>query len=125
MPYRSFFPDASGYRPKSGLIVQHERQSRRGNAPFARLLGAARSVGIAARLSRDAGHYLCNYAYWRALERRSDGIPIVQFIHIPPIRLYPRRRRSKQASLSLPPLVAAAEALLIALLAASRRNRVR
>jgi pyroglutamyl-peptidase len=115
------FPDASGYRPKSTLIAQIERQSRRGNAPFARLLGAARSVGIPARLSRDAGRYLCNYVYWRALERQRDGIPIVQFIHIPPVRLYPRRCRAKRASLSLPPLVVAAEALLIALLAASRR----
>ena len=115
------FPDASGYRPKSGLIAQTERQSRRGNAPFARLLGAAKSAGIPARLSRDAGRYLCNYAYWRALERRRDGKPIVQFIHIPPVRLNPQRRPAKRPSLSLPPLVAAAEALLIALLAASRR----
>ncbi len=115
------FPDASGYRPKSGLIAPTERQSRRGNAPFARLLGAVRPVGIPARLSRDAGRYLCNYAYWRALERRRDGGPLIQFIHIPPVRLNSRRRRSKRPSLSLPPLVAAAEALLIALLAASRR----
>jgi pyroglutamyl-peptidase len=113
------FPDASGYRPKSGLIEQNERQSRRGNAPFARLLSAARSAGIPARLSRDAGRYLCNYAYWRALERSRDGVPVVQFIHIPPIRLN-SRRHSKRPSLSLPPLAAAAEALLIALLAASR-----
>lgn len=115
------FPDAGGYRPKSDVIAGGEPRSRRGNAPFARLLGAARSVGIPARLSHDAGRYLCNYAYWRALERSRGGGPLVQFIHIPPVRLNSRRRRSKRRPLSLPQLVGAAEALLIALLAASRR----
>ncbi|MBV8510325.1 MAG: hypothetical protein JO289_09165, partial [Xanthobacteraceae bacterium] len=40
---------------------------RRGRAPFARLAAAVRTSGLPARLSRDAGTYLCNYAYWRAL----------------------------------------------------------
>jgi pyroglutamyl-peptidase len=114
------FPDTSGYRPKSGLITRNKGQSRRGNAPFARLLGAARSVGIPARLSRDAGRYLCNYAYWQALQKSRHGRPLIQFVHIPPVRLSPRRRRVQRRSLSLPPLLAAAEALLIALVAASR-----
>jgi pyroglutamyl-peptidase len=114
------FPDANGYRPKSGVIANGEPQSRRGNAPFARLLGAVRPLGIPARLSRDAGRYLCNYAYWRALERTRHGGPLVQFVHIPPVRLNPQRRRSARRAVSLPPLVAAAETLLIALAAASR-----
>ncbi len=114
------FPDASGYRPKEGIIAEGEPQSRRGNAPFARLLGAVRPLGVPAQLSRDAGRYLCNYAYWRALERSHGGGPLIVFVHIPPVRLSSRRRRSKRRSLSLPPLVAAAEALLITLLAASR-----
>ncbi len=115
------FPDASGYRPKSGLIAAGKPWSRRGNAPFARFLGAVRPLGIPVRLSRDAGRYLCNYAYWRAPERSRDGGPLVQFIHIPPIRLDPRRRRSKKRFISLQALLAAAEAMLIALSAASRR----
>jgi len=114
------FPDASGYRPKSGKIAERAPSSRRGNAPFARLLGALRPFGIPARLSHDAGRYLCNYAYWRALERSRHGEPLVQFVHIPPVRLRPRRRRSKRRALSLPPLIAAGEALLVALAAASR-----
>jgi pyroglutamyl-peptidase len=115
------FPDASGYRPKSGVIAEGGPQSRRGNAPFARLLGAVRPLRIPARLSRDAGRYLCNYAYWRALERRRQGGPLVQFVHIPWVRRNPRRRHSKRRALSLPLLVTATEALLIALAAASRR----
>jgi pyroglutamyl-peptidase len=113
------FPDASGFRPPHGIIARGRPSSRNGNAPFARLLSAARSRALPARLSRDAGRYLCNYAYWRALERR-DGEQLVQFIHIPAARLAPRRR-SKQPAPSLATLTDAAEAILIALVAASRR----
>ena len=115
------FPDVNGYRPPAGVIAKGKPRSRRGNASFARLLGAVRPTHIPARLSRDAGRYLCNYIYWRALERSRNGGPLIQFIHIPPVRPNSRRRRSKRRLLSLPPLIAAAEALLIALIAASRR----
>ena len=63
------FPDASGFRPQRGVIAPGEPAALRGAAPFARLLGAVRSSAVPARLSRDAGRYLCNYAYWRALEQ--------------------------------------------------------
>ena len=65
------FPDASGFRPQRGVIAPGEPAALRGAAPFARLLGAVRSSAVPARLSRDAGRYLCNYAYWRALEQAS------------------------------------------------------
>jgi pyroglutamyl-peptidase len=115
------FPDASGHRPQCGVISQGQPASHKGNAPFARLLGAVRTTGVPARLSRDAGRYLCNYAYWRALQRVRDGRPLVQFVHIPPVRLGPRPRRSGRRRLpTLAGLIIAAEALLIALIAASR-----
>jgi pyroglutamyl-peptidase len=114
------FPDVGGHVPQSGTIVRGGAPSRRGNAPFMRLLSAARAGGASARLSRDAGRYLCNYAYWRTLERVRGGWPLVQFIHIPQVRLTPRRR-GRRRSPSLSQLVTAAEALLIALVAASRR----
>ena len=86
------FPDASGRRPQGGVIARGAPQSRQGNAPFARLLGAVRASAVAARLSRDAGRYLCNYAYWQALQRTRDGRPLIAFVHIPPVRLAPRPR---------------------------------
>jgi hypothetical protein len=65
---------------------------------------------------------LCNYAYWRALHRARDGHPLVQFVHIPLIKLKPRpRRRSRRRSPGSAQLIAAAETLLIALITASRR----
>lgn len=115
------FPDASGYRPQRGFIVAGGPATLQASAPFARLLGAVRGCAVPARLSRDAGRYLCNYAYWRALERARDGRPLVQFVHIPRIMVNPRPRRLGRRSPSFPALITAAERLLVALIAASRR----
>jgi pyroglutamyl-peptidase len=115
------FPDASGYRPRQGIIAPGEPAALRSAAPFARLLGAVRASTVPALLSRDAGRYLCNYAYWRALERSRDGRPLVQFVHIPGVSLGPRRQRHGRRSPPLGALVAGAERLLIVLIAASRR----
>jgi len=115
------YPDASGYRPARAAIEPGKPRALCGGAPFPHLLDAARGSGFPARLSRDAGRYLCNYIYWRALERACGTPTLVQFIHIPHIRLTPRRRRSQRTALAFPPLLAAAEMLLIALIAASRR----
>ena len=115
-------PDASGHRPHRGVIAPGGPATIRGVAPFARLLGAVRGGAVSARLSRDAGRYLCNYAYWRALERSQRRRPLVQFVHIPPIRISPRPLRARRRR--TPPLhrlVSAAENLLLALAAASRR----
>jgi pyroglutamyl-peptidase len=115
------YPDASGRRPPGAAITPGGPRALRGGAPFSRLLGAVRGSGFPARLSGDAGRYLCNYAYWRALERAHGTPTLVQFVHIPHVRLTPWRRRSRRSRLALTPLIAAAEMLLIALIAASRR----
>jgi pyroglutamyl-peptidase len=117
----SLFPDASGCRPPRRVIAPGGPAALRGAAPFARLLGALRMSAVPSRLSRDAGRYLCNYAYWRALEQARNGRPLVQFIHIPPVLLGARRKRPGRRTARLGSLVTAAERLLIALIAASRR----
>ena len=115
------FPDARGHRPQHGTIKLDGPAALRGNAPFAQLLGAARTRTRASRMSRDAGRYLCNYLYWRALEHLRQNGPLTQFIHIPPVSNKARQRsRGKQTALSLAQLVNGAEAILIALMAASR-----
>jgi pyroglutamyl-peptidase len=75
--------------------------------------------GVRARLSRDAGRYLCNYVYWRGLEASRSGTPLVQFVHIPPVARTPRLP-GKKRRVSHAALVRAAEAILLALLAAHR-----
>jgi pyroglutamyl-peptidase len=113
------FPGADRCRPLQGAIVIGKPRSLRGNAPFATLLGAAREK-FPSRLSHDAGRYLCNYAYWRSLQEAKHGRPLVQFVHIPPVRFAPERR-SRKARSCFGRLVRAGEAILIALIAASRR----
>ncbi|HML06653.1 MAG TPA: pyroglutamyl-peptidase I [Xanthobacteraceae bacterium] len=114
-------PDAGGHRPQRGFIQSGGAVALRGAAPFTRLVGAVRGCAVPAGLSRDAGRYLCNYAYWRALERAPHGRPLVQFVHIPLVSLHPRPRRRGRRSPSFSALMTAAERLLIALLTASRR----
>jgi pyroglutamyl-peptidase len=116
------FPDAGGHRPLHSAIEPHGPAARRGHSPFMRLAGATRTTAAPARLSRDAGRYLCNYLYWRALEQVRDGRPLVQFVHIPPVGHKARpRRRVKKPPTTLAQLLQTGEALLIALMAASRR----
>ena len=116
------FPDADGYRPQRPGIAPAKPAFLRGRAPFAELLGAVRPVGFPARLSCDAGRYLCNYAYWRALERAGRTGALVQFVHIPRVRLQSRiKRDGERRQLSFPALVNAAERLLVGLMAARRR----
>lgn len=118
------FPDASGHRADCGLIQPRGQTALHGNAPFADLLGALRSSAIPGRLSRDAGRYLCNYSYWRGLERASGGRPLVQFVHVPRVTFDPCRRRQSRA-VAFRPLATAAERLLLALIAAKRRQSLR
>jgi pyroglutamyl-peptidase len=118
------FPDAGGYRPRHSRIERGGPDAHVGRAPFHRLLGALRAHHVPARLSRDAGRYLCNYAYWRALAHAADGRPLVQFVHIPALARNTRpHRRGARSAPTLAQLVRAAEYLLIALAAASKAHR--
>jgi pyroglutamyl-peptidase len=117
------FPDAKGYSPERSAIECGQHRSRTGNAPFHQLLNVVRRNKLPARLSRDAGAYLCNYAYWRALQHVRGDRPLVQFVHIPSVSVAPRRGTFKRHLPPLSRLVTAAESLLTALLAASRHAR--
>jgi pyroglutamyl-peptidase len=53
------------------------------------LVQALRRRNITARLSHDAGGYLCNYVFYRTLHwaARQRRAPLVGFFHVPPIAL--------------------------------------
>ena len=123
------FPDAGGAKPATAAIAHGGRSWLTGRFSPHRLLAAARSTGIHPALSRNAGAYLCNYAYWRALEAaaRPNGPRIVAFVHIPPLRANVRPRRAKPqrpqraaSAHTLARLARASEAMLIALRAMLR-----
>lgn len=81
------FPDAGGFRPARPAITPG-RAALRNPRPLGRLVEAAREAGVRAAPSRNAGSYLCNYVYWRALEsaRVPGGPRLVVFVHVPPVK---------------------------------------
>jgi pyroglutamyl-peptidase len=116
------YPDIDRTIPQRASIMPREG-TRRGRAPFVRLAAAVRTSGLPARLSRDAGTYLCNYAYRRALEQQSwaAGPRVVVFVHIP--NMLCRRRTSVRSKFpNLDQLLRAAQNVVIAAAAAVRRQ---
>jgi hypothetical protein len=139
----AMFPDAGGHRPVTRTIAPH-RDAQRNPLPVTRLVKAARTAGVVAAPSRNAGAYLCNYVYWRALEAAAgpDGPGLVVFVHVPPVGLKElpkklfkrplkrlskkrpdRRRTRKPRAPRLNDLMRAGEAIVLGMisLAAGRR----
>ena len=72
------FPDADGRRPARHTIAKAPAVRTTRIAP-ASVLARLRRRGLACTVSQDAGRYLCNAAYMRAL---AAPVPVL-FIHIP------------------------------------------
>jgi pyroglutamyl-peptidase len=120
----SFFPDAGGFVPTARTIAAGADNRRLPPSLAARLLLAARSYGLKADFSRDAGRYVCNYAFWRALETISRGNRkrTAAFIHIPNLRRPAAKSRiARRARPGLSELTQTAGAILVSMLAARRR----
>jgi pyroglutamyl-peptidase len=117
-------PDAAGERPAVPSLVAGSPQILKARAPVHRLLAAARRAGGNVKLSADAGRYICNAAFFLALDdaRRTDAPKLVAFVHIP----WPRGRRRrkpwtrKNCAPSAKILNRAGEEILLALIAATR-----
>lgn len=117
-------PDATQHRSRSACIVRGAAPLSFGALPR-QLLRAASATGIDARLSRDAGRYLCNYLSWRALEATSTpcGPQLAAFVHVPQVaRAGSALQHSAQGRISAEELVDAGEAMLLTLISATRRR---
>jgi pyroglutamyl-peptidase len=102
------------------------RAALRNPRPLARLVEAAREVGVRAAPSRNAGSYLCNYIYWRALEsaRVPGGPRLIAFVHVPPVRHKARPTSAKRRRVyGMSDLVRASESILIVMAALARTRR--
>jgi pyroglutamyl-peptidase len=115
-------PDAGGNLPTRAVIVAGGPMRMAGRAPLTRLVAAARTTGIKSRLSGNAGDYLCNYLYWRALEHAAKprGPRIAVFVHLPNVRASSRRLAGRPGSFTIDQLVEAGNAVLSAVAAACR-----
>ena len=122
----SFFPDAGGFVPAARTIVPKAEHRRLPASLAVRLRRAGRAFGIKTEFSRDAGRYVCNYAFWRALEMNSGNEKrLAAFIHIPNVRRPSARSGPARSSLpSLFDLTRTAGAILASLVAAYKRERL-
>jgi pyroglutamyl-peptidase len=132
------FPDAGGYRPAALAIAAGAAGPRHNPLSLASLIQAACAVGICAVRSRNAGTYLCNYAYWRALEAAAvpGGPGLVIFVHVPPVgfKARPKRvrtgasgpcRKGLRRPAQLGALVRAGEAIVLNMLSLARSRASR
>lgn len=74
------FPDNDGKRP-TGRIEPKGPATRDANLPFAAIVKRLLAAGIPARLSDDAGLYLCNAALYHLMARA--GKRPCGFVHLP------------------------------------------
>jgi pyroglutamyl-peptidase len=121
----TLLPDVHGERSGTATLAPGKPPYLKARTPLRRLVAAGRGCDTDVRLSRDAGRYLCNYLYWRALEVADAARkpPLVQFIHIPLARRKAQpRARGKRRRPTLDALTRAAEAMLVALLADARHR---
>jgi pyroglutamyl-peptidase len=115
-------PDVGGAAPLARAIVPGLPDQAM-PAPARRLHRAAASARVPAALSRDAGHYLCNYLAWQAAMavRRPGGPRLAAFVHVPLTRRHARPRGESKPRQSLDDLTRAGTRLLLALVTATRR----
>jgi pyroglutamyl-peptidase len=108
-------PDVTGATPTALATTRKAPSQRRGHAPFVQIQHAGRTAGMDTRLSRDAGAYICNYVYWRAIEATAKGHApdVVVFIHVPNVRSRKRRKAASRLP-TLNRLVRASAAMLVA-----------
>jgi pyroglutamyl-peptidase len=121
-------PDAAGKKPAHHSLIADSPQILYARAPVNRLLAAARGAGARAKLSVNAGSYICNAAFFHALDaaRKTNAPKWIAFVHIPwPCGRHPRMSRMRK---SRPPPIGilnrAGEEILMALIAAVRKDSI-
>jgi pyroglutamyl-peptidase len=75
-------PDVAGYAPPSGQARRSGPDILRATLPAPRVARALEAAGFPARLSDDAGDYVCNATLYRSLLVAPRG-RMVGFVHVP------------------------------------------
>lgn len=106
-------PDATGKVPKRNTIAKGSPAAVPMALPSQLMLQAVRKAGVRARLSTDAGRYLCNYLCWHATEAATakNGPRLAAFVHVPLVAEKPAKKAASK-KLTLDNLVRAGEAAL-------------
>lgn len=79
-------PDVDGSVPTEGDGLPGAADGYAASVPLEALQSTLTGAGLSARLSDDAGDYVCNHTYYAALDTlAAEGIPTrCLFIHVPP-----------------------------------------
>lgn len=126
---RRLSTDVRGRRPARRALRPDAPASLAGTPRAAVLLARLRRAGLAARLSNDAGAYLCNAMYFWSLDeaRRAGRARAVVFVHLPwpapRSGTRPAGRRRAGAAIPLAALVRALEDVAVDLVVEARRGR--
>ncbi len=106
--------DAAGRNPTARQLMHGGPGFRTSTINPALLTARMRSAGLPAKVSRDAGDYLCNALLWTALK---TGVPAI-FVHVPRPRRMMRHKGSQKLARPTPAeLRRAGEVALSAVLA--------
>lgn len=89
----SFSEDAAGRLPRGPCLTPGGPEFLPATWPAAQIVARLRRRGLPAKISRDAGGYLCNALLYRSLETaRSMGAPMRSgFVHLPASLVNERR----------------------------------
>ncbi|MBZ0135938.1 MAG: hypothetical protein K8I27_06155 [Planctomycetes bacterium] len=77
-------PDNTGVQRGAAAIIADAPASLAATFPANALLEALQQAGFNAQLSDDAGSYLCNHLFYRALHAYKGRFPY-GFVHVPPV----------------------------------------
>lgn len=83
-------PDEDGYTPPQGAIAPLESPALFSRLPLTEWSAELKSQSLPVKVSLSAGGYVCNYVYFKCLQKfRDEAKPLVVFIHVPylPIQL--------------------------------------
>ena len=80
-------PDHARFTPLSRKLAPEGQPILKVRGSSTRMRAAIRATGARAELSFDAGSYLCNAVFYRALAATaaSTPAPLTYFIHVPPV----------------------------------------
>ena len=93
-------PDAAGFAPRFGKVRRTGPDALAATLPAEEIVAALAQAGFAARLSDDAGAYVCNATLYCSLAAATLG-RMVGFIHVPPEAAMDAMRLRKAAEIIL------------------------
>ncbi len=78
-------PDNRGVRGGGGAVVADAPERLEATAPAQQVARAIREIGLGARVSTNAGGYVCNHLYYGALHYLGAAAPATRavFVHLP------------------------------------------